>query len=622
MSQTFTFKTESKRLLDLMIHSIYTNKEIFLRELVSNASDAIDKYHFLSLSNEEVETQEKYEITLQLDEKKRVITITDNGIGMTYDEINDSLGTIAKSGTLEFLEKMKQENKNDLQTIGQFGVGFYSAFMVAKKVEVDTKSPFSEKAYRFTSTGEDTYKIDEVNKDTVGTSIKLYIRDNDEDANYDRFLEEYHVKQLIKKYSDYVRYPIFLKTSKKDKEADLKPINSMVPVWKKPKNEIKEEELNEFYKQTYFDFNDPQEHILINVEGALTYTALLFIPSKVPHNIFSEKYEKGLALYTKNVFIMEKCKELLPDYLRFVRGLVDTSDLPLNISRETLQHNTKLNQIATNVEKKIVSRLEKMQKDEPDKYIEFFKNFGVHIKFGVYDMFGTKKDLLKNLLMYQTTSSETLQSLKEYVVNMKKDQEFIYYASGKSRQHVLSMPQMDAIKSKEYDVLVLTEDVDEFAISILEEFEGKKFKSINQGDLDVLDKEESTKIENLTKEKQEFLDKAKEILDGKVDKVVFSKRLKDSAVCLVSGDGVSFEMEKVIQQTGNDQNVKAEKILEINPKHDVFAILEDLYSKENPLFGVYLDILYNQGLLMEGFPLEDPTDFARKVNLLMKKSIN
>src|SRR5690554_1213112 len=539
MSQTFTFKTESKRLLDLMIHSIYTNKEIFLRELISNASDAIDKYHFLSLSQEEVVAQEKYEITLQLDAKKRVITITDNGIGMTYDEINDSLGTIAKSGTLEFLEKMKKENKNDLQTIGQFGVGFYSAFMVAKKVEVDTRSPFSEKAYRFTSTGEDTYKIDEVSKDTVGTSIKLYIRDNDEDANYDDFLEEYHIKQLIKKYSDYVRYPIVLKTSKKDKEEDLKPINSMVPIWKKPKNEIQEEEFNEFYKQTYFDFNDPQEHILINVEGALTYTALLFIPSKVPHNIFSEKYEKGLALYTKNVFIMEKCKELLPDYLRFVRGLVDTSDLPLNISRETLQHNTKLNQIATNVEKKIVSRLEKMQKDEPEKYIEFFKNFGVHIKFGVYDMFGTKKDLLKNLLMYQTTSTETLQSLKEYVDAMKDGQEFIYYASGKSKQHVLSMPQMDAIKSKEYDVLVLTEEVDEFAISILEEFEGKKFKSINQGELDILDKEESKEIEQLTTEKKEFLDKAKEMLNGKVDKVVFSKRLKDSAVCLVSGDGVS-----------------------------------------------------------------------------------
>lgn len=621
MNQTFEFKTESKRLLDLMIHSIYTNKEIFLRELISNASDAIDKYHFLSLSQEEIQTQEKYEILVETNEKKRVITISDNGIGMTYEEINDSLGTIAKSGTLEFLEKLKKENKNDLQTIGQFGVGFYSAFMVAKKVEVDTKSPYSKEAYRFSSTGEDTYQIEEIRKEGVGTTIRLYIRDNDEESNYDEFFEEYHVKQLIKKYSDYVRYPIILKTSKKDKEEDLKPVNSMLPIWKKPKNEIKDEELNEFYKQKYFDFSDPLESIFINVEGALTYTALLYIPSKVPHNIYSEKYEKGLALYTKNVFIMEKCKELLPDYLRFCKGLVDTSDLPLNISRETLQHNSKLHQIAGNVEKKIISRLEKMQKDEPEKYLSFFQNFGVHIKFGIYDQFGVKKDLLKNLLMYQTTNKEEMTSLKQYVENMQEKQEYIYYASGKSKQHVLSMPQMDALKSLGYDVLVLTEEVDEFAISILEEFDGKKFQSINQGELDVLDQEESKEVEELTKSKTDFLDKAQEILQGKVDKVVFSKRLRDSAVCLVSGEGVSFEMEKVIQQTSGEKNVKAEKILEINAKHDIFTVLEKLYLNDDPLFATYLDVLYNQGLLMEGFPLENPTDFAKKINDLMKKSV-
>ncbi|MFA7367447.1 MAG: molecular chaperone HtpG, partial [Bacilli bacterium] len=555
MSEIKQFKTESKRLLDLMINSIYTNKEIFLRELISNASDAIDKYHYLSLTADVLPKKNDYEILIELDKKKRTIKITDNGVGMTYDEVNDSLGTIAKSGSLEFMEKLK-DKKADIDIIGQFGVGFYSSFMVAKLVEVRTRSLYDSKGYLFKSEGTDSYEISEIDKDTSGTEITLHLRKKDDDFNYDNYLDEWEIRNLVKKYSDYVRYPIKMEVTKSVKKEgtedefedinEIETLNSMTPIWKKNKNDLKDEELNEFYKQKYYDYEDPLLNLLIKVEGNLDYTALIYIPKKAPYNLYSEKYEKGLQLYTKNVFIMDKCKELVPDYLRFVKGLVDSNDLNLNISREILQKSKQLQDIAKNVEKRILKKLEDLLKNDYDKYLEFFKSFGVNLKFGIYEDFGLKKDMIQDLILYKTVNSDKMITLKEYVLAMTKKQEFIYYASGKTKEQVLAMPQMDLLKKQGFDVLVLTDDVDEFVINILQEYDKKKFKSINQGDLDLLDKEEKKKLEELKEQKKPLLDKLKEALSGEVSDVVLSKRLTDSPVCLVSSDGLSFEMEKVI----------------------------------------------------------------------------
>ena len=633
MSEIMQFKAESKRLLDLMINSIYTNKEIFLRELISNASDAIDKYHYLSLTEDKLPKNNDYEIFLTIDKENKTLSIKDNGIGMTKEELINSLGTIAKSGSLEFIEKLK-ENKDENQNIniiGQFGVGFYSAFMVADFIEVKTRSLYDSIGYLFKSKGEDTFEVEEIIKESTGTEIILHLRDNDEDYNYDDFLEEYKIKDLVKQYSDYVRYPIKMEvtntilkevtTDEYEDVLEVETLNSMTPLWKKNKRDITEEEYNEFYKQKFYDYQDPLMPILLNIEGNIEYTSLLYIPSVVPYNMYSEKYEKGLQLYCKGVFIMDKCKELLPDYLRFVKGIVDSSDLNLNISREMLQKSKVLKDIADNIEKKIVNKLLGLMKDDFDKYISFFKNFGINLKFGVYDNYGLKKDLLKDLIIYNTINQESMISLKQYIESMKENQEYIYYASAKNKEQVNAMPQMDLVKKQGFDVLVLSDDVDEFLINILKEYDGKKFKSVNQGDLDLLEKEEKEKIEKLNEEKKPILDSLKEALNDKVKDVVISKRLTDSAVCLVSSDGLSFEMEKVLSNMPHNEEIKADKILEINGNHELFKALETIYLN-NPLeLNKYASLLYNQALLIEGFPIENPVEFSKLMCDLMVKSV-
>lgn len=638
MSERKEFKTETKRLLDLMINSIYTNKEIFLRELISNASDAIDKYHYLSLQDATLEKRNDYKISIEVNDDERTLTISDNGIGMTYDELVNNLGTIASSGSLEFLKKMenKESELDEIDIIGQFGVGFYSAFMVANKVEVITKSPFSDKAYVFASTGEDSYELDEVNKSSNGTSIKLFLRDNTEEEDYDEFLSEWTIKTLVKKYSDYIRYPITMncKHSEPLKDSDGKVIegkyneyisedtlNSMIPLWKKNKNEVSKEDLNEFYKSKFNDYQDPLLANYINVEGMISYSALVFIPSKAPYDLYSEKYEKGLQLYTKGVFIMDKCKDLIPDYLRFVKGLVDSSDLSLNISREMLQQDRQLKKIQTNIEKKIINELENLKQNDFDKYLEFFKIYGINLKYGIYENYGDKKDLLKDLLIYHTLENNELPiTLKEYKEKMKEGQEFIYFASGSSKEAVLAMPQLDLLKKKGYDVLLLTDSVDEFALMMLGDYEGTQFKSINQGELDVLDKEEKQKLEELKEVKKPLIDALKESLVNEVNEVKISERLVDSPVCLVSGEGISFEMEKALSQNPTGNSLKATRILEINPNHELFNAIEKAYESSKEDLDKYAKLLLNQALLIEGMPLKDPVEFSKLMCELMIKA--
>ncbi len=639
MSEIKEFKTESKRLLDLMINSIYTNQEIFLRELISNASDAIDKYHYLSLTDDKLAKRNNYEINIELDKDARTIKITDNGIGMTYDEINENLGTIAKSGSLEFLKKMekaKEKNQN-IDIIGQFGVGFYSAFMVAKLVKVETKSPYSEKAYRFTSTGTDTYEVEEITKTTDGTEITLFLRPSTEENDYDKYLDEYFIKSLIKKYSDYIRYPITMYVTKEVEKLDetgkeiegeyeeikeLETLNSMIPLWKKPKNEISDNELNEFYQQKYYDYQEPSMHLLFNIEGNINYTALLFIPKNAPYDLYTKEYESGLQLYTKGVFIMDKCKELIPYYLRFVKGLVDSSDLSLNISREMLQQNKVLQKMGKNIEKKIINKLEDLMKNDYDQYVEFFKNFGTNIKFGAYENYGSRKELLQNLLIYETMNTDNYVSLSKYLENKPENQKYIYYVSAKTKEAVNAMPQMDLIKKNGFDVLILKDDVDEFLFKILGKYNEIEFRSINQGDLsELLTEEEKKELDDKKTANQDLLVALKESLKDKVKDVVLSKRLTTSAVCLVSGDGISFEMEKVIANIPGDDKIVADKILEINPNHQLFTAIEKVY-KENPdELGTYATLLYNQALLIEGFKIDDPIKFSNIMCDLMIKSI-
>ena len=635
MSEVRKFKTESKRLLDLMINSIYTNKEIFLRELISNASDAIDKYHYLSLTNKDIPAQDSYHIHLSINKDDRILTIEDNGIGMTYEEVINNLGTIAKSGSLEFLNNLKEEQAKDIDIIGQFGVGFYSAFMVSDKVVVETKSPLSEKGYRFTSKGTEKYEIEEIDKPQVGTKIDIYLRKSTEEENYDQFLDDYHIQSLVKKYSDYVRYPITMEVEKSVPEVDKDgkeienkyktihetiTLNSMVPIWKKSKNEVSEKDLNEFYKQKFADYNDPMLSLFVNAEGMLTYNALLFIPKKAPYDLYTENYEKGLKLYTKGVFIMDKCKELIPDYLRFVKGLVDSSDLSLNISREILQQNRQLTKIATNIEKKVLNELTKLQKEDYDKYLDFFNQYGINFKYGIYNSYGADKEKLQDLLVYKTIQQEKPIPLKTYVENMKKDQEYIYFASAKDKNAVLAMPQMDLIKKHEYDVLILDDQIDEFVITMLQNYDKKSFKSINQGDLNILDEKQKEEVEKLKDLKKPLIEKLKEILKDDVSDVVISSRLSDSPVCLVSKDGVSLEMEKVLASLPTENKAKAQKVLELNPNHELFKAMERIYAKDANALKDYAELLYNQALLMEGFPLKDPVAFSNKMCELMIKS--
>lgn len=635
MSEVRQYKTESKRLLDLMINSIYTNKEIFLRELISNASDAIDKYNYLSLTNDKLDKTRDYQIFLEIDKDKKTLSITDNGIGMTKEELIDSLGTIAKSGSYEFLKKLDDNDKTEkekIDIIGQFGVGFYSSYMVSSKVEVYTKSPFSEKGYMFSSTGTEDYTIDECENLPEGTKIVLYIKDDTEEEKYSDYLNEYRIKTLVKKYSDYIRYPIKMEVTKfvpkKDEngkeienetveEKTIETLNSQLPIWKKKKNEVTDEELNEFYKNKYYDYQDPLTNIFINVEGALNYTALIFIPKKAPYNLYSENYEKGLQLYTKGVFIMDKCKDLVPDYFRFVKGLVDSNDLSLNISREILQQNSVLKKIASNIEKKIASKLESMLKNDRKLYEEFFENYGVNLKYGIYDKYGLKKELLQDLILFKSVKSEGYITLNEYVEKMVEGQECIYYASGKTKEAVEAMPQMDRIKGKGYDVLICEDDIDEFMLQVMTSYKEKMFKSVNQGDADALDKEEEDKLKELQEDKKSMLEKIKEILADEVSDVVISRRLTDSPVCLVSTDGLSFEMQKVMEKIPTSKNLKADKVLEINPNHKLFETLENLYNDNDPSLSDYVKLLYDQALLIEGFPIKDPVEFSKKMCDLM-----
>lgn len=632
MKEKMEFKTETKRLLDMMINSIYTHKEIFLRELISNASDAIDKRHYLSLTDT-AKGCDEYQILVEADKENRTLTITDNGVGMTKEELISHLGTIAKSGSKEFLEKIEKENTPDVDIIGQFGVGFYSAFMVAKEITVETKSVEDGKAHLFSSEGLDSYDIDDSSKEDYGTAITIYLRENTEDNNYDEFLEEYRLKELIKKYSDYVRYPIKTWVTKydevkeedkdKDEEAhthlELETINSMLPIWKKNKSEVTDEELNNFYKSKFMDYQDPITSIHINVEGLLTYNSLLFIPKK-PIYDFNDRNERGLQLYTKGVFILDKCKDLIPEYLRFVKGLVDSADLPLNISREMLQEDRSIKKIATNVEKKILAELGRMLKNDRDKFEEFFNDYGINLKYGLYEDYGAKKESLKDLIILPSLNNEKRITFAEYKEKMPEGQKEIYYAVGKDKDAVLKLPQMDLIKDKGYDVLILTDDVDEFMLQILAEYDGVKFKSINQGDLDLINEEDSKKIDDLKEEKKDLLEDIKKALPECKD-VIFSKRLVEAPCCLTASEGLSFEMERVLQAQNQGRGMKAERILEINPNHEVFKAIEQAYEENKDSLTKYAKLLYTQALLMEGILPTDPKDFSNSLCELMIQSV-
>ncbi|WP_270190879.1 molecular chaperone HtpG [Holdemania filiformis] len=620
------FKAESKRLLDLMIHSIYTNKEIFLRELISNASDALDKRYYLSLTDENQRVDKnELKIRIDLDKENRTITLTDSGIGMTQEELESNLGTIAHSGSLEFKQKL-EEGTSDVDIIGQFGVGFYSAFMVAQRIIVETRSAQSEQAYSWISNGEDGYTIAPIMKEDVGTKIILELKEESEDDKVDEYLDEYTIKNLIRKYSDYVRWPIEMEveTTKtvegKDEPETVKEIqtlNSMVPLWKRNKSEIKEEEYNEFYKNKFMDWENPAKVMHYSVEGTTSYNALLFIPAKTPYNFYSADYEPGLQLYCKGVFIMDKAKDLVPDYFRFVRGLVDSDDLNLNISREILQQDRQMKTLAKSIEKKIKNTLEDMLKNDREKYEEFFKNFGLSLKFGVYQDYGMHKDQLQDLLLFKSTNNDEYTTLDEYVSRMKEGQDQIYFASGESIELIKKLPQMEKLQDKGYEVLYFTDDVDEFAANIMMEYKEKKFKSINQGDLDLDDEEEKKAKEEKTQENKSMLDKMKDALGDKVKEVRLSSRLKSHPVCLVSDEGLSMEMEKVLNQMPNQNEVKAGKILEINPDHDIFTTLQKIYDKHPELMDEYTDLLYTQAMLIEGYKIDDPIAYANQVCDLM-----
>ncbi len=623
------FKAESKRLLDLMIHSIYTNREIFLRELISNASDALDKRYYCSLTDENHRVnKEDLKIQLEIDKENRRLILSDTGIGMNEAELETNLGTIAKSGSLEF--KKKLEENNDLDIIGQFGVGFYSAFMVAKKIIVESRSINSEQGYAWTSNGEDGYQITPILKEDFGTKIILDLKDNTEEENYDEFLEEYKIKQLVKKYSDYVRYPIQMEceVSKPNEEdekeepitvKETQTLNSMIPLWKRNKSEITEDEYNEFYKNKFMDWNDPLKVIHYSVEGTTSYRALLYIPSKTPYNFYSAEYESGLQLYSKGVFIMDKAKDLIPEYFRFVKGLIDSDDLNLNISREILQQDRQVKALARNIEKKIKNALEDLLKNEREKYEEFYKSFGLSLKYGIYSDYGMHKDQLQDLIMFVSSKEDKLVTLKEYVERMKEDQQVIYYACGENIEQIKKLPQIERLMDKDYEILFFTDDVDEFAVQVMQQYNDKQFKSVNQGDLDLDSEDEKKQKEETAKQNASMLEAMKNALSSKVKDVKISSRLKSHPVCLTSEEGVSLEMEKVLSQMPNGNEIKASRVLEINPNHEIFTTMQNVYESNPELINEYADLLYTQALLIEGFKVEDPIQYANEIcNLMIK----
>ena len=618
------FQAESKRLLDLMINSIYTHHEVFLRELISNASDAIDKIYYKALTDENLTfNQDDYYIKVIPNKDERILKIIDTGIGMTKEELENNLGTIAKSGSLAF--KRENEIKDGHDIIGQFGVGFYAAFMVADVVTVISKSLESDTAYKWVSEGVDGYTIEQTEKDSVGTEIILNIKENTEDDNYDEFLEEYHLTSIIKKYSDFIRYPIKMDVTKSRPKEDAEnefeeyteeeTINSLVPIWKKNKNELTTEDYEKFYQEKRYGFDKPLKTIYTSVDGTIRYDALLYIPEKMPFDYYSQDVEKGLELYSSGVLIMEKCADLLPDYFSFVKGLVDSEDLSLNISREMLQHDRQLKLIAKNINKKIKNELQSLLKNEREKYEDFYDAFGRQLKYGVYSDFGQHKDDLQDLLMFYSSKEKKLVTLAEYVSRMPEDQKYIYYATGESNERIDKLPQTELVSDKGYEILYFTDEIDEFAIKMLMNYKEKEFKSVSSGDLGFED--EQTETDEEVTENKELLHSMTEILTGKVKDVRVSKRLKNHPVCLTADGEISIEMEKVLNAMPNNQEVKADKVLEINANHEVFTSLKDAYENDKEKLGLFTNLLYNQALLIEGLPIQDPVEFTNDICKVM-----
>ncbi len=643
MKEEMKFQTESKELLNLMINSIYSNKEVFLRELVSNASDAIDKYKILSLQSEGKYQAKDYAIRLVTDKENRYLEVIDDGIGMEKEDIEKNLGTIARSGTKEFLEKAKaaKANKEDVDLIGQFGVGFYSAFMVAKKIEVYTHS-LSDHYYVFASDGVETYTVEEVDKidflPTSGSAVRVYLKDDAEEEKYSEYLDTYEIRSLIKKYSDFIRYPIRMEVTKQvpdldengktiegktHEEKETETLNSMIPLWKKNKKDVTDEELDSFYETRFGDYEKPLLSLGIHTEGTFEYDSLVYIPSHAPYDLYSQDYEKGLALYAKGVFISEKNKELIPDYLKFVKGIVDTEDLSLNISREMLQKSPLLAKISKNIEKKIIERLKQLKNEDSEKYLTFFKNYGAFLKFGIYTSYGEKKDLLSDLLIYSSVNEDKMISLKEYKDKMKEGQKYIYYATGKTIESIKLLPEMAKYKNLGYDVLLLSENIDEFTFMMMHDYDKMEFRNISSQDQDDLSEEEKNKITELETENRRFLDDVKESLKGKIDEVTFSLNLGDSPVALTTKNGLSLNMEKVLnaeptRQADDKEKVKAQKVMEINPDHPLFKAIGTLTDEEE--IKRLSSVFYDEAMILEGFEIEDRSGFVKNLNELMLKA--
>lgn len=618
------FQAESKRLLEMMINSIYTQKEVFLRELISNASDAIDKIYYKALTDDSLSfNQDDYYIKIEADKENRILKITDTGIGMTKEELENNLGIIAKSGSLAF--KTENEIKDGHDIIGQFGVGFYAAFMVADVVTVISKALGSDEAFKWQSEGADGYTIEPTEKNDVGTEIILQIKENTEDDSYEEYLEEYRLKSIIKKYSDFIRYPIKMDVTKSRKKEDSEDeyesyveeetINSMVPIWRKNKNELSDEDYENFYNEKHYGFDKPLKHIHISVDGTIRYNAILYIPESTPFDYYSKEYEKGLELYSNGVLIMNKCADLLPDYFSFVKGLVDSEDLSLNISREMLQHDRQLKLIAKNINKKIKSELQSLLKNEREKYEAFYKSFGRQLKFGVYNDFGANKETLQDLLMFYSSKEKKLVTLDEYISRMPEEQKFIYYASGESIERIEKLPQAELVADKGYEILYFTEDIDEFAIKMLMSYKEKEFKSVSSGDLGIEESEKDRETKD--EENAELFEEMKTILLGKVKDVRVSKRLKSHPVCLTADGEVTIEMEKILNAMPDNQKVKADKILEINPNHEVFESLKHALASDKEKLSLYTNLLYNQALLIEGLPIQDPVEFTNDICKVM-----
>ena len=625
--ETKQFKAESKRLLDLMINSIYTNKEIFLRELISNASDAMDKLYYQSLTDNNLNIyRNDLEIKLEVDKKNRTLVIEDNGCGMNKQELENNLGTIAQSGSYAF--KNNNDKKEDIDIIGQFGVGFYSAFMVAKKIEVESKKVEENVAYKWTSTGAEGYTIEEIEKKDVGTKITLYIKENQEEENYDEFLEDYKIQEIVKKYSDYIRYPIKmevtrkeLKEGSKDEYIDKKEVetlNSMIPLWKKKKQDITEDEYNSFYIDKFSDYEKPLKVIHSTIEGGINYSMLLYIPSHLPYDYYTKDYEKGLQLYSNGVLIMDKCPDLLPDYFGFVKGLVDSPDLSLNISRELLQHDRQLKTIAKNIEKKIRQELENMLKNDRDNYEKLFNTFGTQLKFGCYNDFGMNKDNLKDLIMFYSSTTKNLTTLKEYVSRMQEGQEKIFYAAGETIDKIDMLPQVQGVKEKGYEILYLTENIDEFVLKVLIEYDKKQFANVSSDNLDLESQEEKEELKKINEENKDMFTLMKEEIKD-VEDIRFTHKLKEHPVCLSSEGEISTEMEKVLNSMPNNQNVKAKMILEINENHPITQKLKDLYLNDKEELKKYSKILYDGARLIEGLNIDNPTEFSNLICELISK---